>query len=225
MRGTVSSQRPVAWAMVRITDSGSSRMRSFASRSLESVLAQVEVAVLVASGLLLDLVDSAVELDDQPGLVAVEVGDEGSELLLASELQAEDLPAPEELPEDLLRRGLPLPQLAGEVHQVGQRKPSPHEITEPDSTDPRSSDPLSPGFLIRSPPLLPGGCEGWPGRPRMERGPGGEGLERGPGGEGSGPRTPPQGCRELPQARCFGRRAVGPDAQAVVLGVDLGAAP
>ena len=39
--------------------------------------------------------DAAVELDDELGVVAIEVGDVGAELVLATELQSEELTIPE----------------------------------------------------------------------------------------------------------------------------------
>ncbi len=85
------------------------------------------------------------KLDHQPGFVAVEVGDERSELLLSAELEAQDLPSTYKLPEDLLRRGLPLPQLASQIHKVRKRKPSPHEITERRFYEIPCLSPPSPG--------------------------------------------------------------------------------
>ena len=53
--------------------------------------------------------NAAVELDDESSIVAIEIGDEGPELLLSPEFQIQEFAAPNQSPQDLFSRRLVLP--------------------------------------------------------------------------------------------------------------------
>jgi len=67
----------------------------------------------------------AIELDDEPGLVAVEIDDVVSDLMLAAKLGAGELAVADQFPERLLDRSLFPSQFAGTFHQPGERVAAP----------------------------------------------------------------------------------------------------
>ena len=84
------------------------------------MLSQGEVPILVALGLLASFVDASVHLDHQPQLGAEEVDDEGSDPLLAAELQSEDLPTSEQFPQHVFRRRLSAPEIPRNLQESGE---------------------------------------------------------------------------------------------------------
>jgi hypothetical protein len=69
------------------------------------------------------LVDGAVDLDDESGVVAKEVGDEAAQRMLPPKLTAMQPPSAHELPEQLLARRCALPQFSCSPHNQRRRPP------------------------------------------------------------------------------------------------------
>jgi len=87
---------------------------------------EVSIAAFIVGSLLLPFVDFSIELYDESTITTAEVGDKGSNWMLAKELQAVESPSSKPLPKRTFSRGQVFPELSRLLS--GRRHPSPPSV-------------------------------------------------------------------------------------------------
>ena len=86
---------------------------------------QKSVAISVHRTSFIGVVDRSIQFHDEPFLVAVEVNDAVTDLMLATELEAKEPSVPEQFPRKVFRRSWPLPHLPCPFQQRCKFIPTP----------------------------------------------------------------------------------------------------